>query len=96
MSRSRIVAPLRRLVAALLGAAALGSDAAAAPQPQSDASRPVIERVEAIRNALRARDAESRADADAAATERHAQWFNWPNWNNFWNNWPNWGNWPNW
>lgn len=87
--------PLRRLLAALVGTAALGPAAAAAPPPATADDAPAIHRVEAIRDALRASDAQGETDADATPPERHAQWFDWPNWQN-WGNWGNWGNWPNW
>jgi hypothetical protein len=61
----------------------------AAPEAHSD----IVERIAAVRLALKERDASSEVADEPPA--RTMQWGNWPNWNN-WNNWRNWNNWGNW
>ncbi|HWS88696.1 MAG TPA: hypothetical protein VN282_17110 [Pyrinomonadaceae bacterium] len=59
--------------------------------------KPIKDRVEAIREALKKKLADGASpDSELSYSEIEvAQWGNWGNWGN-WNNWLNWNNWNNW
>ena len=85
--KERTVTRARALWALL--AAAIGLEQAGAAVHAATVEQPAIERVDDIREALLAQDAEYLSDDDH---QHVAQWYNWPNWNN-WSDWRNWRNW---
>lgn len=80
---------LGRFVVTLLGTFLPLGIAHPAPFAEANAERPVIERVEIIRERL---FQGYRQNLLHPEWPRLAQWGNWPNWGN-WGNWPNWNNW---